>query len=188
MEVKDDVANDPASSDELCEIVALPRLDGSLFDSADSGWTAETNGTNSISENNPSSGENGCKPDDNHVGVSGVFSGARAHDDFVKAGEFSAWNIKSGSDDMLYSDTLSGAHTLVNTVRVGGSNAGNSGASGARAQDDFVKAGEFSAGNIKSGSDDMLYSDTLSGAHTLVNTVKVGGSNAGNSGASGAQT
>ncbi|ONK67863.1 uncharacterized protein A4U43_C05F4590 [Asparagus officinalis] len=113
--------------------------------------TAETNGTNSISENNPSSGENGCKPDDNHVGVSGVFSGARAQDDY----------------------TLSGAHTLVNTVRVGGSNARNSGASGARAQDE-------------SGSDDMLYSDTLSGAHTLVNTVRVGGSNAGNSGASGA--
>ncbi|ONK73549.1 uncharacterized protein A4U43_C04F32780 [Asparagus officinalis] len=63
------------------------------------------------------SGENVYKPDVNHVEVSGVFSGARAQDDFVKAGEFSVGNIKSGSADMLYSDTLvqsviSGAHTL----------------------------------------------------------------------------
>lgn len=36
MEVKADVA-DPASSDELGEIVELPRLDGSLFHSAGSG-------------------------------------------------------------------------------------------------------------------------------------------------------
>ncbi|ONK80400.1 uncharacterized protein A4U43_C01F17260 [Asparagus officinalis] len=37
MELKADVEEDPTTSDELGEIVELPRLDGNLFDSADSG-------------------------------------------------------------------------------------------------------------------------------------------------------